>query len=41
VGFPLVDLKVIINLSPTDLKKNGPLFYLAIALGILKSGGLK
>lgn len=38
MGFPLVDKKVIINLSPTEQKKNGPLFDLAIALGILKSG---
>ncbi|MGS2777514.1 YifB family Mg chelatase-like AAA ATPase [Robertmurraya sp. GLU-23] len=38
IGFPLVDRKVTINLSPTEQKKNGPLFDLAIALGILKSG---
>ncbi|MGM0877154.1 MAG: magnesium chelatase domain-containing protein [Bacillota bacterium] len=36
MGFPLVDLKVTINLSPTEQKKNGPLFDLAIALGVLK-----
>ncbi|MFZ3578021.1 magnesium chelatase domain-containing protein [Virgibacillus sp. DJP39] len=28
MGFPLVDLKVTINLSPTEQKKNGPLFDL-------------
>ncbi|MDG5790152.1 magnesium chelatase domain-containing protein [Evansella sp. AB-P1] len=38
LGFPLVDLKIVINLSPSEVKKNGPLFDLAIALGILKSG---
>ena len=38
MGFPLVEKKVIINLSPAEQKKNGPLFDLAIALGILKSG---
>ncbi|WP_335871154.1 YifB family Mg chelatase-like AAA ATPase [Bacillus sp. 2205SS5-2] len=38
LGFPLVDMKVIINLSPAEQKKNGPLFDLAIALGVLKSG---
>lgn len=39
-GFPLVEKKVIINLSSAEQKKkNGPLFDLAIALGILKSGG--
>lgn len=30
---------MIINLSPAEQKKNGPLFDLAIAIGILKSGG--
>jgi magnesium chelatase family protein len=39
LGYPLADRKVIINLSPTEQKKNGPLFDLAISLGILKSGG--
>ncbi|WP_338778794.1 YifB family Mg chelatase-like AAA ATPase [Metabacillus sp. FJAT-52054] len=38
LGFPLVDRRVIINLSPAEQKKNGPLFDLAIALGVLKSG---
>lgn len=37
MGYPLVDQKVVINLSPAEQKKNGPLFDLAIALGILKS----
>ncbi|MBU9711694.1 YifB family Mg chelatase-like AAA ATPase [Evansella tamaricis] len=39
MGFPIVDLKVVINLSPAEVKKNGPLFDLAIAIGVLKSGG--
>ncbi|MBH9967916.1 YifB family Mg chelatase-like AAA ATPase [[Bacillus] enclensis] len=38
LGFSLVDMKVIINLSPAEQKKNGPLFDLAIAIGVLKSG---
>ncbi|WP_332628457.1 YifB family Mg chelatase-like AAA ATPase [Halalkalibacter flavus] len=38
MGFPLVDKKVVVNLSPAEQKKNGPLFDLAIAFGILKSG---
>lgn len=39
MNFPLVDMKVVINLSPSEVKKNGPLFDLAIAIGVLKSGG--
>jgi magnesium chelatase family protein len=31
-------MKVTINLSPAKQRKNGPLFDLAIALGILKGG---
>ena len=38
MGFSLVDMKVTINLSPSEQKKNGPLFDLAIAIGVLKSG---
>ncbi|PGT89030.1 MULTISPECIES: magnesium chelatase domain-containing protein [Bacillaceae] len=30
LGFSLVDMKVTINLSPAEQKKNGPLFDLAI-----------
>lgn len=34
--------RIIVNLSPSEQKKNGPLFDLAIAIGILKeSGNLK
>ena len=36
-GYQLVDHKTIINLSPSEQKKNGPLFDLPIAVGILKS----
>ena len=36
IGFPVVDSKVVINLSPAEQKKNGPLFDLPIAIGILK-----
>jgi len=38
MGHPLTDMKVVINLSSAEQKKNGPLFDLAIALGVLKSG---
>jgi magnesium chelatase family protein len=38
IGFPLLDMKVTINLSPAEQKKNGPLFDLAIAIGIVKAG---
>jgi magnesium chelatase family protein len=38
LGFPLVDMRVIINLSPAEQKKTGTLFDLAIALGVLRSG---
>lgn len=33
-GITLVEKKVVINLSPAEQKKNGPLFDLAIAIGI-------
>lgn len=39
MGYPLVDKKIVVNLSPAEQKKNGPLFDLAIALGVLKSSG--
>lgn len=38
MGHSLADKKVIVNLSPAEQRKNGPLFDLAIALGVLKSG---
>jgi magnesium chelatase family protein len=39
IGCPLVEKRVLINLSPAEQTKNGPLFDLAIAIGVLKSGG--
>ncbi|WP_442596707.1 YifB family Mg chelatase-like AAA ATPase [Neobacillus sp. D3-1R] len=39
LGYPLVDQKIIVNLSPAEQKKNGPLFDLPMAIGILKSQG--
>ncbi|MDR6121175.1 putative ATPase with chaperone activity [Bacillus sp. SLBN-46] len=38
MGHSLVDMKVTINLSPSEQKKNSPLFDLAIAIGVLQSG---
>ncbi|WP_051314949.1 YifB family Mg chelatase-like AAA ATPase [Alteribacter aurantiacus] len=38
MGHPLADKRVVVNLSPSEQRKNGPLFDLAIALGVLKSG---
>lgn len=34
-----VNQKVVVNLSPSDQKKNGPMFDLAIAIGVLKEMG--
>lgn len=36
-GHQLVDQKTIVNLSPSEQKKNGPIFDLPMAIGILKS----
>ncbi len=38
-GFLISPKKITINLAPADLKKEGPAFDLAIALGILASSG--
>lgn len=38
-GFPFSPKKLTINLAPADLKKEGPSFDLAIAIGILISEG--
>lgn len=38
-GFKLPTKKVIVNLAPADLKKEGTLFDLPIAIGILLAGG--
>jgi magnesium chelatase family protein len=40
LGHPLVDYKTVVNLSPSEQKKNGPLFDLPMAIGILKSLGV-
>lgn len=39
-GFPFPPDKIIINLAPADLKKEGPAFDLPIALGILAASGI-
>jgi magnesium chelatase family protein len=39
-GFPYAKGRVTINLSPADIKKEGPSFDLAIALGILCATGV-
>ncbi|WP_175640234.1 YifB family Mg chelatase-like AAA ATPase [Metabacillus schmidteae] len=36
-GCPLIGKRIVVNLSPSEQKKNGPLFDLPIAIGILKS----
>ena len=38
-GFPFPSKKIIVNLAPADLKKEGPAFDLPIAVGILSSLG--
>ncbi|OIJ14269.1 magnesium chelatase [Anaerobacillus alkalilacustris] len=38
MGHSIVDKKIVVNLSPAEQKKNGPLFDLAIALGVLIGG---
>jgi len=37
LGEPIVDKKIVVNLSPAEQKKNGPLFDVAMAIAILKS----
>lgn len=39
-GHQLVDQKTVINLPPSEQKKNGPIFDLPMAIGILKSTGV-
>jgi magnesium chelatase family protein len=39
-GFVLPQKRITVNLAPADLKKEGPLFELPIALGVLAAGGL-
>lgn len=38
-GFPISPKKITVNLAPADVKKEGPAYDLAIALGILASSG--
>lgn len=38
-GCDLSDQKIVVNLSPSEHKKNGPFFDLAMAIGILKEKG--
>ncbi|WP_245712483.1 magnesium chelatase domain-containing protein [Anaerobacillus alkalilacustris] len=40
MGHSIVDKKIVVNLSPAEQKKNGPLFDLAIALGVLYRWGV-
>jgi magnesium chelatase family protein len=35
----VTDQKIVVNLSPSEQKKNGPLFDLAMAVGLLKESG--
>jgi len=35
----VTDQKIVVNLSPSEQKKNGPLFDLAMAVGVLKEKG--
>ncbi|PIE90561.1 MAG: hypothetical protein CR997_05585 [Acidobacteria bacterium] len=39
-GFSLMDDMIVVNLSPADLKKEGPLFDFPMAIGILCAKGL-
>lgn len=39
-GFPFPSRKITVNLAPADVKKEGPSFDLAIALGILAATGV-
>jgi magnesium chelatase family protein len=39
LGCDTTEQKIIVNLSPSEQKKNGPLFDLAMAIGVLKERG--
>jgi len=39
-GFDFPAKKVVVNLAPADLKKEGPVYDLPIAVGVLVAGGL-
>jgi magnesium chelatase family protein len=36
LGGDIINKKIVVNLSPSEQKKNGPLFDLAMAIGVLK-----
>lgn len=38
-GCEVPDKRIIINLSPTEQKKNSPIFDLAMAIGVMKEAG--
>ncbi|OQA52976.1 MAG: Competence protein ComM [candidate division WS2 bacterium ADurb.Bin280] len=38
-GFSFPQKKIVVNLAPADVKKEGPLYDLPIAMGVLSSGG--
>ncbi|MFG6104274.1 magnesium chelatase domain-containing protein [Leptothoe sp. EHU-05/26/07-4] len=39
-GFPFPMRKVVVNLTPADVRKEGPIYDLPIAIGILAASGL-
>ncbi|MGG0720078.1 YifB family Mg chelatase-like AAA ATPase [Robertmurraya massiliosenegalensis] len=42
LGHFMADKKIVVNMSPSEQRKNGPLFDLALAVGVLKEiGGIK
>jgi magnesium chelatase family protein len=38
-GCEVLDKKIIVNLSPSEQRKNSPIFDLAMAIGIMKENG--
>lgn len=36
IGCDVTDQKIVVNLSPSELRKSGPMFDLLMAVGILK-----
>lgn len=39
IGASIADQKIVVSLTPAEQKKNGPIFDLPMAIGILKSNG--
>lgn len=39
-AFPLVDVRLLVNLAPADLRKEGPVYDLPIAVGALYAAGI-